>query len=57
MPIALDAALPVRRIALWRLSPEPPRCWDDPMGLLGGQEGALVNDPDGLLLVHRAALR
>jgi hypothetical protein len=52
-----DPSLPERRIALWRIAPVPPQTWDDPMRLLGRQEGALVNDPDGLLLVHRAALR
>lgn len=54
---AVDPALPRERIVFWRLPPSPPRSWDDPMRLLKGQAGALVNDPDGLLLVHRAALR
>jgi hypothetical protein len=56
-PSPLDPALPRERIAFWRLPPSPPRFWDDPARLLKGQQGALVNDPDGLLLVHRIALR
>ncbi len=56
-PLPVDPALPSRRIVFWRLPPGPPRCWDDPMRLLKGQAGALRNDPDGLLLVHRASLR
>ena len=56
-PWAATDALPGRRIAVWRLAPEARRTWDDPMRLFAGQEGALVNDPDGLLLVHRVLLR
>jgi len=52
-----SATLPEERIMFWRLAPGAPRDWDDPTRLLAGQEGALVNDPDGLLLVHRAFLR
>jgi hypothetical protein len=55
--LALSDALPRDRILLWRLAPGPPRDWDDPMRLFGPQEGALVNDADGLLLVHRVPLR
>jgi hypothetical protein len=51
------AGLPPRRILLWRVAPAPPRSWDDPARLLGVQAAALVNDPDGFLLVHRATLR
>jgi len=56
-PSPLDPALPRERIACWWLPPTPLRRWDDPMGLFAGQAGALVNDADGLLLVHRVAIR
>lgn len=57
VPQEWPLALPARRVMLWRLSPAPPRKRDDPMRLFAGQAGALVNDPDGFLLVHRALLR
>jgi hypothetical protein len=56
-PPAPSAALPRDRILLWRVAPGAPLDWDDPMRLFAAQEGALVNDADGLLLVHRVALR
>jgi hypothetical protein len=56
-PPAGSVALPRERILFWRVAPGPPLDWDDPMRLFGTQEGALVNDPDGLLLVHRVPLR
>jgi len=55
--VPVSDALPRERIMLWRLAPGPPKDWDDPMRLFGMQEGALVNAPDGLLLVHRVPLR
>jgi hypothetical protein len=51
------AGLPGRRAMLWYLAPPAPRGWDDPARLLGAQAGALRNDPEGLLLVHRVLLR
>ncbi len=56
-PPAASSPLPRDRILSWRLAPGPPLDWDDPMRLFAAQEGALVNDPDGFLLVHRVALR
>ncbi|HEX5137262.1 MAG TPA: hypothetical protein VFY93_09835, partial [Planctomycetota bacterium] len=53
----LSDALPRERIMLWRLARDPTLDWDDPMRLFGVQEGVLVNQPDGLLLVHRVPLR
>jgi hypothetical protein len=54
---AAASALPERRAMLWVLAPAPPRRWDDPAALFGAQAGALANDPDGLLLLHRALWR
>lgn len=55
-PLA-SGSLPRDRIMLWRIAPGAPLDWDDPMRLFAAQEGALINDADGLLLVHRVALR
>jgi hypothetical protein len=52
-----QAGLPERRAMLWYLAPPAPRAWDDPARLLGAQAGALTNEADGVLLVHRVLLR